>query len=663
MRAVLHRLRELSASRQTYVASDGSRLPDGAARISPWQRLFELQPGLRQLARAGAGAGAISTLLHLTLLVVAAQLTIAGYPQQVVLQIQSLFDNEPLPPEPAESIPLRMAEASDEPSESVFEAEPIAIAAIESDDPQVNTPLEVDDLDAPSIALADEQHIEALEADPVMIRAGGAGEEIATVEGAVDRITHEIMTNLEQGDLLVCWLMDASISLVDERQIIAERLTRVFDEIETLGTLRPEALLNAVTSFGAETRFLVPPTHESARVVQAIRDLPVDESGVENVFSAIVDSLEQYRALKGREKRHLMVVIWTDESGDDYARLEESIRMCQRLAVPVFTVGPSSMFGNEKGTHAYQHPQDGRTYPIEVDRGPDSLRYELLRIPYWFDGDQFEQLHAGVGPYALTRLAIETGGAYFISEPKADRSPFSLEAMRPYLPDYSAPNEYLRHIHESPLREAVLHAVDVTHHQKLKGTPRLEFEPTGENFQQQLLDAQRSVAFNLVTIEAALVPFGTKGLERYYEQEASPRWRAWYDLTYGRLLAMEVRANEYNWVCAEMKGKGADFVDKQSNRWRFKPSTTIRFGSAAQRQAAEATRLLTRCVEQNRGTPWEQLANRELKDPLGFEIEEGYVPPPARPQMVAGNNQPPMGIRSEELRKLPRPEKPQLPKL
>ena len=663
MRAVLDRLRELSASRHTFVASDGSYLPDGPDRISPWQRLFELQPGLRQLARAGAGAGAISTLLHLTLLVVAAQLTIAGYPQQVVLQIQSLFDNEPLPPEQVESIPMRMAEASDEPSESVFEAEPIAIAAIENDDPQVNTPLEVDDLDAPSIALADEQHIDALEADPVLVRAGGAGEEIATVEGAVDRITHEIMTNLEQGDLLVCWLMDASISLVDDRQIIADRLTRVFQEIETLGTLRPEALVNAVTSFGAETRFLVPPTNESARVVEAIRDLPVDESGVENVFSAIVDSLEKYRALKGREKRGLMVIIWTDESGDDYARLEESIRMCQRLAVPVFTVGPSSMFGNEKGTHAYQHPQDGRTYPIEVDRGPDTLRYELLRLPYWFDGGQFEQLHAGVGPYALTRLAIETGGAYFISEPKADRSPFSLEAMRPYLPDYSAPNEYLRHIHESPLREAVLHAVDVTHHQQLKGTPRLEFEPTGENFQQQLLDAQRSVAFNLVTIEAALVPFGTKGLERYYEQEASPRWRAWYDLTYGRLLAMEVRANEYNWVCAEMKGKGAEFVDKQSNRWRFKPSTTIRFGSSAQRQAAEATRLLTRCVEQNRGTPWEQLAARELKDPLGFEIEEGYVPPPARPQMVAGNNQPPMGIRSEELRKLPRPEKPQLPKL
>ncbi len=661
MRGVLHRLRELKAQRRQAALGDRS-LASPFERVTPWQRVAELSPGLRQFARAGAGAGAISSFLHLALLLVAAQLTIAGYTKQFVLQIQTMLDHE-LPDEILDPIPMRMAEAADEPSESVFEAEPLAIAATESDDPQVTLPVETYDLDAPSIALADEMRIDAFESDPTLIRPGGASEEIATVEGAVDRITHEIMTNLEQCDLLVCWLMDASISLVDDRQIIAERLERVFQEIETLGTIRPEALLNAVVSFGAETRFLVPPTNETPRVVQAIREVPIDDSGVENVFSCVVETLEQYRVLKGRDGRRLMVIVWTDESGDDYARLEESVGVCQKLSVPVFTVGPSSMFGNEKGTHAYRHPQDGRIYPIEVDRGPDTLRYELLRLPYWFGDDQLDELRAGTGPFALTRLAVESGGAYFINDAKADRSPFSLDVMRPYLPDYSAPNEYLRHVRESPLRQAVLKAVDITHSQKLKGTPRLEFEPTGENFQQQLLDAQRTVAFNLVTIEAALAPFGPKGMERFYEQERSPRWRAWYDLTYGRLLAMEVRANEYNWACAEMKGKGADFVDKQSNRWRFKPASAIRFGSAAERQAAEATRLLTRCVEQNRGTPWEQLAARELKDALGFQIEEGYVAPPPRPQMAAGNNQPPMGVRSEELRKLPRPEKPQLPKL
>ena len=61
-------------------------------------------------------------------------------------------------------------------------------------------------------------------------------------------------------------------------------------------------------------------------------------------------------------------------------------------------------------------------------------------------------------------------------------------------------------------------------------------------------------------LHEALAAFGPKGMEHYYGKEPSARWRAWYDLTYGRLLAMCVRANEYNWACAVMKGKGADFV-------------------------------------------------------------------------------------------------------
>jgi hypothetical protein len=361
MRGVVQRLRELKAQRRHAALGDGLLAPP-VDRVTPWQRVAELSPGLQQFARAGAGAGAISTFLHLALLLVAAQLTISGYTKQFVLQIQTMLDSE-LPEEVLDAVPMRMAEAADEPSDSVFEAEPLAIAATESDDPQVTLPVETYDMDAPSIALADEMRLDALQSDPTIIRPGGASEEIATVEGAVDRITHEVVTNLEQGDLLVCWLMDASISLVDDRQIIAERLTRVFHEIEALGTLRPEALLNSVVSFGAATHFLVPPTNESRRVVQAIRDVPIDDSGVENVFSCVVETLEQYRVLKAREGRRLMIVVWTDESGDDYARLEESVRVCQKLSVPVFTVGPSSMFGNQKGTHAYRHPHRGRPRP------------------------------------------------------------------------------------------------------------------------------------------------------------------------------------------------------------------------------------------------------------------------------------------------------------
>jgi hypothetical protein len=271
-----------------------------------------------------------------------------------------------------------------------------------------------------------------------LVKQGRAGEAVATVEGAVDRITHEIAANLEQNELLVTWLLDASISLVDDREVIATRLERVFRELRELGTVRPEALHNAVVSFGADNQFLVPPTPNGEEIVRAMREVPIDDSGIENVFGCVLATINRYKSVRTREHRSLMIVIWTDESGDDYTLLEDAVHVCQRWSVPVFVVGPSSMFGRPKGTHAYKHPDDGKTYPVEVDRGPDTVRYELLRIPYWFDGPQLEHLRAGVGPFALTRLAIETGGAYFINDAPEDRSPYSLEVLRPYLPDYSS---------------------------------------------------------------------------------------------------------------------------------------------------------------------------------------------------------------------------------
>ena len=93
--------------------------------------------------------------------------------------------------------------------------------------------------------------------------------------------------------------------------------------------------------------------------------------------------------------------------------------------------------------------------------------------------------------------------------------------------------------------------------------------------------------------------------------------------------------------------------------------------------ADESTRLLTRCIEQNPGTPWATLAQRELRYPLGFKVLETYVPPPPPPKRNAAKAvpkpkpkkpkpipKPPSNKRVEEQpRKLPRPKPVILPKL
>ena len=320
------------------------------------------------------------------------------------------------------------------------------------------------------------------------------------------------------------------------------------------------------------------------------------------------------------------------------------------------------MFGREMGTQAYKHPKDGQVYHLPVRRGPDTARQEQVELPFWFDRGQ-PRLRAGVGPFALTRLAYQTGGAYFINDAKRDQSPFEPAVMRRYLPTYTSPREYDRQVKASPLRQAILRAVDITRQRELKGTPRLEFAPTGDNFQDELREAQESVAYNLHVVELALSTLADESLQEQYHAEVSPRWRAWYDLTMGRLLAMYVRSMEYNWACAVMKGKGSDFVNTKSNRWKFQADDQLNYGTLTERRASEAKEFLERCLAENEGTPWAAIAQRELRYPFGFRVDETFVPPPPSRPATAGNNRPPRGLSEEQLRMLSREPKVKLPKL
>ena len=70
------------------------------------------------------------------------------------------------------------------------------------------------------------------------------------------------------------------------------------------------------------------------------------------------------------------------------------------------------------------------------------------------------------------------------------------------------------------------------------------------------------------------------------------------------------------------------------------------------------------------GTPWALLAQRELKDPFGFRVDEAYVaPPPPPPKPKPGAKPPPPPPpqsnqrRTEQPRKLEKPVEVVLPKL
>src|SRR6185295_2942994 len=95
--------------------------------------------------------------------------------------------------------------------------------------------------------------------------AGGVGD-------AVGGITRTIDAKLEKGDLLVVWLMDESISLLDDRQMVAEKIGPYFRSIEARDKKGNFQLYNAVVGFGYRSVELVKPTRFSSQILEAIRN-------------------------------------------------------------------------------------------------------------------------------------------------------------------------------------------------------------------------------------------------------------------------------------------------------------------------------------------------------------------------------------------------------
>ncbi|MGE0606030.1 MAG: vWA domain-containing protein [Pirellulales bacterium] len=668
MFAVVHRLAEMRWEAGLRPAFD---LP---YTISPWDRMWDLARARMSHSAKWLISPALSAVVHATVLAIYANLAADIRPIEPMEHLLTATEADP----EEESVPLDpdfSLRPDDEPQEDLLSSLAMSVAPLQADDAVLENARQVTieevTVEAPMLTLESIEEIKGMLQDDLLLREGTIGaHEVAHVEGAVDRLTYEISEQLDEHKLLVVWLMDASLSLAADRQEVADRLQRIYSQLEQVNPSHQD-LLSAVVSFGEKADEMVGPTNDVDKVVAAMKKIPNDESGIENVFQTVYGSAERYKVFHTRERRRIMFIIWTDESGDDYSRLEDAVALCQKQSIMVYAVGPSAMFGQEIGKVAYKHPEDGQVYMLPVSRGPDAIRQERLRLPYWFKGPQHETLHSGLAPFALARLTGATGGMYFIKDHEADASPFRLEEMQDYLPEYNSSGEYMRRASASPLRSAILKAVDVTFQRKLKDTPQLRFAPTANDFQQQMREAQETVAYNSAILDEALAAFGSKGLEDAYKQEKSYRWRAWYDLTYGRLLAMRVRCNEYNWACAIMKGKGTDFVEKQSNRWEFVPDAKLNFGTASDRQAAESLRLLNRCVQLNPNTPWSMLAQRELVNPLGFKVNEAYdpPPPPPKPMVRPANPVPPpprapdRTRRTEQPQVLKKPEQVKLPKL
>ncbi len=637
-------------------------------------------------SRTVFGGFLVSLLLHVWLMMNLGGWLLPESPEALEPVLETTFAEKVIHQEIEDAIPFELANPDDRELEvrEVTNAMSLGLAVVQN----------VPKVAAPAKQLLDEARVdlaklpaydvpEGLKFDDRLVVKGSTGEQMVQIESALDRVTWEIAQNLQESKLLVVWLLDGSGSLKTQRDAVAKRLRRIYGELGALDNTstiprHEKGLLSSVVMFGEKTNFVVKPTDKFEEIQEGFEKLPTDSSGVENIFTAVKQTVNLWSSYRTDQHRRIMLITITDEAGDDFGRPHlDAIAICRRYGAKAYVIGPTAPFGQRRGFVPYVAPENGKTYQIPIDLGPEAPMAENVSLPFWFNGPQYDYLSSGFAPFGLARLVSETGGVYFLTNmtTMAGLAPigtFDEATLRTFAPDYSfgAIDEFAKDVRKHPLRVCVLNAAQMSQKFKIKGAPRFDIRVTANNFRQTATDAQKDVAESQYMLDAMLQAF-PPGIEKQLDREPSLRWRMAFCLNYGRLLANRTRNLEYNSVLALMKTSLSEGdINTRSNHWIFHPSPEVKNSGVASKKGAQlAVDLLNRVVTEAPGTPWAIMAARELQYPLGIRVEERFIPPP--PPAAQSKTQPasqkPSALFVPEPKKqappAPPPKPPVLPKL
>lgn len=524
------------------------------------------------------------------------------------------------------------------------------------EDSQINPDIQIQDLMAqPSRA----ELTEVMETQGTTEHTGGTA-------GAMDRLAFEITNAVQDKETLVVWLFDASGSVKERRDAIADRFHNVYEQVGLKGVGESDRLLTAAAAFGEKTVFLSKdPTSDVTPLTEKIREIPADESGKEMVFTALEDITRKWGSYRTKDRRNVMYIIVTDERGDDFDKMENTILQLARVGIKVHCVGNAAIFGKEKAYVEHTWEEDGKSFTdfLPVDAGPESFYPELLDIDFWGLTNRrgLNNMSSSFGPYPLNRLCAETGGLFLVAQENGRAVKYDYEIMRAYQPDYSPIRELDQKIRDNKAIAALIDATRTLRIERLS-MPTLSFDAKDDNtLRNEIFEAQKptSVLDYKISSLVALLEAGSKERDKIVE----PRWRAAFDLAMGRALALKVRAYGYGQMLAEMRTNLRPFDDPSSNFWYLRPSTDLKNATPSVRKMAkEAESYLTRVMDEHPGTPWADLAKAELSQPMGWGWEEASISTDGNVMTRNGNDDQARLLLADEIERRRNRDRPEQPK-
>jgi hypothetical protein len=346
--------------------------------------------------------------------------------------------------------------------------------------------------------------------------------------------------------------------------------------------------------------------------------------------------INTYSSLISKDRR-LLIVLVTDESGDDGAHVEELHQIAVSQKVPIYIIGRQSLFGYDRAHLQYIDPVTKDVYWPAIRRGPETADIETLQ----WDGlhERWDEQPSGFGPYELARMAKATGGIYFLLPSEENmrvrqrEKAYSIADLKEYIPPYESRAAYVASRNKSEFRRTLYEIIQMTRY-KSGEDPGFVFRRHFPIDPAELIPAAQEAGLNatdklnrLLGIEKRL-----ESLVRLRDREPEKRWQAHYDLMLAQIVAYQIKAFEYRACLQEMIANPPHpnkmpspelmvewVIDHSHDRKAPKEMTAKKY--------AQAEKLLKEVIARHPRTPWADLAQDELNRGLGAQRNEWHHNP------------------------------------
>ena len=407
---------------------------------------------------------------------------------------------------------------------------------------------------------------------------GGTG----NVQAAGQMLSSRLQEGFKDKDILLVWVVDASPSLYDKIEMLKSRIQPLFD---ALNKENPKKLDMTVVSFDNKPELLLKePTADPQAVMQAMDGLkersfaefkkkalakiknpdltltPVPE----NTMLALRFAANPAN-LKTREDRQIVIVLLTDEKGNDAGNWQSTLDALQKRKTPLFVFGPTTRFVSETKSELIIVRDDSITPTgVALVQGQGDIgSAEPVREPVcrqWgagMFGVNFEE-PAVAGPFELSALAKFTGGKYYFIDdlqvvdpataatlpPNAQAAINAILGERQYNSagrfNSAAMSEFLP-AYDSEKIKAYLNSFGKRLLDIVVAYEKVPKPPASFNSTEELLKAMKTASDNIAAINKTIKQVNSL----QPGPEAPKRWRAHRDLFLAQLYFARYTLAEY----------------------------------------------------------------------------------------------------------------------